>query len=77
MCAGECAIPGEFTGVKNPCLYMLLPMAVSPLMHRSVNGPQWCRQMPDVLNMRLMSMSYGGWDTHNNEYLNIGNNLDV
>jgi len=33
-------------------------------------------KMPDVLNMRVMSMSYGGWDTHNNEYFKIGNNLD-
>jgi len=33
-------------------------------------------QLPDVLNMRVMSMSYGGWDTHKNEYVAIGGNLD-
>jgi hypothetical protein len=30
---------------------------------------------PDVLNLRTVSMRYDGWDTHNDEYARIGNNL--
>ena len=32
-------------------------------------------QLPDVLNMQVLSMNFGGWDTHNNEYAEIGANL--
>jgi uncharacterized protein (DUF1501 family) len=49
-----------------------------------LNAPafaQQCRnlfdacQVPDVLGMGVMSMSYGGWDTHDNEAAEIADNL--
>jgi uncharacterized protein (DUF1501 family) len=33
-------------------------------------------QVPDALNLGVLSMSYGGWDTHNNEAFEIGANLE-
>jgi uncharacterized protein (DUF1501 family) len=42
---------------------------------------QQCRNLydvclaPDLLNLRTLSMSYGGWDTHNNEEVRISANL--
>jgi uncharacterized protein (DUF1501 family) len=31
---------------------------------------------PDILNVGTVSMRYDGWDTHNNQYGRIGNNLE-
>lgn len=33
-------------------------------------------QMPDVLGSRVLSMNYGGWDTHDNEAVEMGGNLE-
>lgn len=32
-------------------------------------------QVPDALNLGVVSMNYGGWDTHDNEAVEIGGNL--
>ena len=59
-----------------------LPNELQALLLNNEEFTQQCKnlfdacQMPDVLNMRVMSMNYGGWDTHDNEYLEIGNNLE-
>lgn len=50
----------------------------------SLNNPEFalqCRnlydacQLPDILNQRVMSMSYGGWDSHDNQHSEITGNL--
>lgn len=59
-----------------------LPLQLQSLALNNEGFAQQCKnlydacQMPDVLNMRVMSMSYGGWDTHDNQYLELSNNLD-
>ncbi len=59
-----------------------LPLELQELAISNGDFAQQCKnlydacQLPDVLNMRVMSMNYDGWDTHNNEYAEIGANLD-
>lgn len=54
------------------------------LMELALNSPdlaQQCRnlydacQLPDILDQRVMSMSLGGWDSHDNQYSEITANL--
>jgi uncharacterized protein (DUF1501 family) len=58
-----------------------LPLALETLTLNSEEFAQQCRnlydacQLPDVLTQRVMSMSYGGWDSHDNEYNEITANL--
>lgn len=58
-----------------------LPEALEVLTLNSGSFAQQCRnlydacQLPDVLGQRVMSMSYGGWDTHDNLYNEITGNL--
>jgi len=58
-----------------------IPNALQSLDANSSSFEQQCRnlfdacQVPDILNYRVMSMSYGGWDTHTNEYDGIVSNL--
>ncbi len=55
------------------------------LQNLNINGSfaQQCRnlfdacQMPDILNHRIVSMSYGGWDTHTGQYNRIVGNLNA
>jgi uncharacterized protein (DUF1501 family) len=59
-----------------------LPEQLESLSLNNGGFAQQCRnlfdacQLPDVLDMRVMSMSYGGWDTHDNELQEIGSNLE-
>lgn len=58
-----------------------LPETLETLALNSEEFAQQCRnlfdacQLPDVLSQRVMSMSYGGWDTHDNQYNEITGNL--
>jgi uncharacterized protein (DUF1501 family) len=58
-----------------------LPDALQNLTLTSADFAQQCRnlfdacQVPDVLGMGVMSMSYGGWDTHDNLANEAGSNL--
>lgn len=58
-----------------------LPEALASLTLSNPDFAQQCRnlfdacQLPDVLNQRVLSMSYGGWDSHDNEYAEITGNL--
>ncbi len=58
-----------------------LPDALAGLQLASEGFAQQCRnlfdvcQVPDALNLGVLSMSYGGWDTHNNQAAEIGRNL--
>jgi uncharacterized protein (DUF1501 family) len=58
-----------------------MPDALAALALNNPGFAQQCRNLydacllPDVLNQRVMSMSYGGWDTHDNEYAEITANL--
>lgn len=58
-----------------------LPESLQSLNLNSADFAQQCRnlfdacQVPDVLGMGVMSMSYGGWDSHDNEALEIAANL--
>ncbi|MEE4175433.1 MAG: DUF1501 domain-containing protein [Xanthomonadales bacterium] len=57
------------------------PEALAALNLNNAGFAQQCRNLydacllPDVLKQRVMSMSYGGWDTHDNEYAEITANL--
>lgn len=59
-----------------------LPPELQDLVLNNESFTQQCKnlydacQVPDVLNMRVMSMSYGGWDTHDNQYRELSENLD-
>ncbi len=59
-----------------------LPTELQDLVLNNEDFTQQCKnlydacQMPDVLNMRVMSMSYAGWDSHKNEYTELGDNLN-
>lgn len=59
-----------------------LPEALQTLAISNGDFTQQCKnlydacQLSDVLKLRAMSMNFGGWDTHNNEYAEIGANLD-
>lgn len=58
-----------------------LPEALETLVLGNADFAQQCRnlydacQLPDVLRQRVLSMSHGGWDTHDNEYAEITANL--
>ena len=58
-----------------------VPEALASLSLNNPGFAQQCRNLydacvlPDVLRQRVMSMSYGGWDTHDNEYAEITANL--
>jgi uncharacterized protein (DUF1501 family) len=59
-----------------------LPDKLAGLNLYSNHFEQQCRNLydvclaPDVLNVRTISMRYDGWDTHNNQKVRIGNNLE-
>lgn len=59
-----------------------LPEILSNLTLNNADFAQQCRnlydtcQLPDVLSQRVLSMSYGGWDTHDNQYNEITSNLE-
>lgn len=58
-----------------------LPEDLANLQLGSAEFAQQCRnlfdvcQIPDALNLGVVSMNYDGWDTHNNEAFEIGGNL--
>ncbi len=58
-----------------------LPAELQELQIGSAEFAQQCRnlfdvcQVPDALNLGVLSMNYGGWDTHNNQAFEIGGNL--
>lgn len=58
-----------------------LPPELAALQLSNAGFAQQCRNLydaclvPDVLNLRVMSMSYGGWDTHDNQHAEITGNL--
>lgn len=58
-----------------------MPAALAGLNLNSSSFEQQCRnlfdacQVSDILNDRIMSMSYGGWDTHTNQNGRIVSNL--
>lgn len=59
-----------------------IPKALADLALNKPDFAQQCRnlydacQLPDVLGARVLSMGYGGWDTHDDEYNEIGDNLE-
>jgi uncharacterized protein (DUF1501 family) len=59
-----------------------IPPALSGLDLYSHHFENQCRNLydlcltPDILNLGTVSMRYDGWDTHNNQYGRIGNNLE-
>jgi uncharacterized protein (DUF1501 family) len=59
-----------------------LPASLANLGLYSGHFGQQCRNLydvclvPDILNVRTLSMRYNGWDTHNNQISRIGNNLE-
>jgi len=59
-----------------------LPVELSGLELNSGHFAQQCRNLydvclaPDVLGVNTVSMRYDGWDTHNDEYDRIGENLE-
>lgn len=63
----------------NACLE--LPEELAQLQLSSPEFAQQCRnlfdvcQVPDALGLGAVSMSYGGWDTHDNETAEISSNL--
>ncbi len=58
-----------------------MPASLSGLALNSGSFAQQCRNLydasltPDILHYRLLSMSYGGWDTHTNEANRLSANL--
>ena len=58
------------------------PAALADLNLYSGHFENQCRNLydvclaPDILNVGAVSMRYDGWDTHNNQYGRIGNNLE-
>lgn len=59
-----------------------LPPELTGLSLYSGHFAHQCRNLydiclaPDILNVGTVSMRYDGWDTHNNQYARIGNNLE-
>lgn len=73
----------EFGSAVEGRLYdcQALPESLLTLDLNSADFAQQCRnlydacQIPDVLGLGVMSMSYGGWDTHDNQAVEASGNL--